>query len=51
MKKVSSGLNSLKNKVVKLDVDKLITVPVDLIKLSNIINNDVIKNDVHNTDN
>ena len=44
MKKVSSGLSSLKNKVVKLDVDKLITVPVDLNKLSNIINNDVIKN-------
>ena len=38
-----SDLASLKGKVVKIDVDKLKTVPVDLSKLSNVVNNDVVK--------
>ena len=40
--KVPTGLNSLKNKVDKLDVDKL-DVPVDLIKLSNVVKSDAVK--------
>ena len=42
-----SDLASLKGKVVKIDVDKLKTVPVDLSKLSNVVNNDVVKKTVY----
>ena len=38
----------MKSKVDKLDVDKLVPVPVDLSKLSHIVKNDVAKKDVHN---
>ena len=38
----------MKSKVNKLDVDKLLPVPVDLSKLSNVVKNDVIKKDVYN---
>ena len=38
----------MKSKVDKLDVDKLISVPVDLSKLSDVVKNDVIKKDVYN---
>ena len=34
---------SLKAEIDKIDVGKLKTVPVDLSKLSNVINNDVVK--------
>ena len=34
---------SLKAEVDKIDVDKLKAVPVDLSKLSNVVNNDVVK--------
>ena len=37
-----------KSKVDKLDVDKLVPVPVDLSKLSDVLKNDVVKNDVYN---
>ena len=47
MKNVQSGLNSLKSKVDDLDVRKLKTVPVDLKKLSDIIDNDVVKKTVY----
>ena len=40
---VPSGLNSLKSKVDKLDIGKLETAPVDLSKLSNVVQNDVVK--------
>ena len=40
---VPSGLNSLKSKVDKLDIGKLETTPVDLSKLSNVVQNDVVK--------
>ena len=38
----------MKSKVDKLDVDKLVPVPVDLSKLSDAVKNDVVKKDVHN---
>ena len=38
----------MKSKVDKLDVDKLVPVPVDLRKLSNVVKNDVFKKDVYN---
>ena len=38
-----TNLASLKNEVDKLDADKLKTVPVDLAKLSNVVRNDVVK--------
>ena len=39
---LKSNLASLKTKVDKIDVDKIKTVPVDLSKLSNVVNNDVV---------
>ena len=38
----------MKSKVDKLDVDKLAPVPVDLSKLSDVVENDVVKKDVYN---
>ena len=43
MENVLNILNNLKSKVDKLDVDKLVPVPVDLIKLSDVVKNDVVK--------
>ena len=43
MKNVLNILNNLKSKVDKLDVDKLVPVPVDLSKLSDVVKNDVVK--------
>ena len=40
---IKSNLSSLKTGADKIDVDKLKTVPVDLSKLSNVVNNDVVK--------
>ena len=37
---IKSNLASLKTEVDKLDIDKLIPVPVDLSKLSNVVKND-----------
>ena len=37
-------LSSLKSEIDKLDIDKLKPVPTDLSKLSNVVDNDVIKN-------
>ena len=34
---------NLKTEVDKLDIDKLVTVPADLSKLSNVVNNEVVK--------
>ena len=45
-----TNLASLKNKVHKIDADKLKTVvPVDLAKLSNVVKNDAVKNTEYNT--
>ena len=38
-----TNLAALKTEVDKIDADKLKTVPVDLAKLSNVVNNDVVK--------
>ena len=40
---LKSNLACLKAKLDKINVDKLKTVPVDLRKLSNVVNNDVVK--------
>ena len=48
MKNVLSGWSSFKSEVDKLDVDKLVTVPVNLNKLSDVIKNDIVKKDVYN---
>ena len=38
----------MESKVDKLDVDKLVPVPVDLSKLSDVVINDAVKKDVYN---
>ena len=43
LKNRPSGLRSLKSKVDKLDVDKLVPAPVDLSKLSDVVKNCVVK--------
>ena len=48
MKDVPSNLSNLKNKEDKLDVHKLVPVPVDLNKLSDVVKNDAVKEDVYN---
>ena len=40
---LKTNLFSLKTEVDKLDIDKLIPVPNDLSKLSNVVTNDVVK--------
>ena len=44
-----TNLAALKTEGNKIDVDKLKTVPVDLAKLSNVVNNDVVKKTDYNT--
>ena len=44
-----TNLAALKTEVDKIDADKLKTVPVDLAKLSNVVDNDVIKKADYNT--
>ena len=40
---LKSNLGSLKTEVDKLDIIKLMAVPIDLAKLSNVVKNDVVK--------
>ena len=40
---LKSNLASLKTEVDKLNIDKLVPVPVDLSKLSDVVKNDVVK--------
>ena len=40
----STSLNNVKTKVHDLDADKLKTVPVDFKKLSDVVDNEVVKN-------
>ena len=40
---LKSNLASLKTEVDKLDIDKLVPIPNDLSKLSNVVKNDVVK--------
>ena len=49
MVNVSTSLNNLKTKVEYLDVVKLKTAPVDLKKLSDVVDNEVVKNTKFNT--
>ena len=44
-----TNLAALKTEVDKIDVDKLKTAPVDLAKLTNAIENDLVKKTVYNT--
>ena len=44
---LKTNLANLKTEVYKLDIDKLVPVPVDLSKLSNVVKNDVVKKDVY----
>ena len=44
-----TNLAALKTEVDKIDADKLKTVPVDLAKFSNVVNNDVVKKTDYNT--
>ena len=45
---LKSNLASLKTEADKLDIDKLVPVPADLIKLSDVVKNDVVKKTVYN---
>ena len=42
LKSLSNNLSNLKTEVDKLDIDKLVLVPADLSKLSNVVNNEVL---------
>ena len=42
-----ANLANLKAEVDKLDIDKLVPIPVDLSKLSDVVNNGVVKKDVY----
>ena len=44
---LKSNLSSVKTEIDNIDVEKLKTVPVDLSKLSNVVNNDVVKKTVY----
>ena len=48
MKNVPTNLRNLESQVDKLDVDKLVPVPVNLSKLSDLVKKDVVKKDVSN---
>ena len=43
---LKTNLASLKTEVDKLDINKLVPVPTDLSKLSNVVKNDVVKKTV-----
>ena len=44
---IKTSLASLKTEVDKLDIDKLVPVPVDLSKLRDVVKNDVVKKNVY----
>ena len=48
LKNVPSSLSNLKSKADKSDVDKLVPVPVDWIKLTDAVKNNVVKKGVYN---
>ena len=45
---LKTNLSSLKTEVDILDIDKLVPIPNDLSKLSNVVKNDVVKKTVYN---
>ena len=48
LEEVLTGLNSLKSTEGKLNVGKLVPVPFDLSKLSDVVKNDIVKKDIYN---
>ena len=44
---LKTNLTTLKTEVDELDIGKLLPVPTDLSKLSNVVKNDVVKKSVH----
>ena len=44
---LKTNLANLKTEVDKLDIDKLVPIPVDLSKLTDVVKNDVVKKDVY----
>ena len=44
---LKTNLSSLKTEVDKLDIAKLVPIPADLSKLSNVVKNDVVKKTVY----
>ena len=44
---MKNKLANLKTEVDKLDIKKLVPVPTNLIKLSNVVKNDVVKQDLY----
>ena len=44
---LKKNLANLKAEVDKLDIDKLVSVPVDLSKLSDVVKNNVVEKDVY----
>ena len=48
MKNVPTDLNSLKRKIDKPDVDKVVPVPADLSKLNDVVKNEVVKKVLYN---
>ena len=47
---IKNKLANLKTEVDQLDIDKLVPVPTDLSKLSNVVKNNVVKKTVYNID-
>ena len=45
---LKTNLSSLKTEVDKLDINKLVPIPNDFSKLSNVVNNDAVKKIVYN---
>ena len=45
---LKTNWTKLKNEVDKLDIDKLVPVPVDLSKISDLVKNHAVKKDVYN---
>ena len=45
---LTTNLAGIKTEVDKSDIDKLVPVPVDLSKLSDVVKNDVVKKTVYN---
>ena len=48
MKNVPTNSSNFKSKVDKIDVDKLVSIPVDLNKLSDVVKSGVVKKDTYN---
>ena len=45
---LKTNLASIKTKVDKLDIDKLLPIPADLSKLDNVVKNEIVKKNEYN---